>query len=43
MRELPLLFRDRALSSWSQVAQLRQFGPIVTVSRAAEYLPTVRL
>jgi hypothetical protein len=25
------------------VAQLRQFGPIVTVSRAAEYVPTIEL
>src|ERR1035441_864130 len=35
MPDIPLLFEDRALSSWSQVAQLRRFGPIETVGRAA--------
>ena len=32
-----------ALSSWSQLAQLRRFGPIETVGRAAEYVRTVEL
>jgi uroporphyrinogen decarboxylase len=43
MPDIPLLFEDRALSSWSQVAQLRRFGPIETVGRAAEYVRTVEL
>jgi uroporphyrinogen decarboxylase len=43
MPDIPLLFEDRALSSWSQVAQLRRFGPIDTVGRAAEYVRTVEL
>src|ERR1039458_2997333 len=28
MPDIPLLFADGALSSWSQVAHLRRFGPI---------------
>jgi hypothetical protein len=43
MPDIPLLFEDHALSSWSQVAQLRRFGPIETVGRAAEYVRTVEL
>jgi uroporphyrinogen decarboxylase len=43
MPDIPLLFEDHALSSWSQVAQLRRFGPIATVGRAAEYVRTVEL
>lgn len=43
MPDIPLLFEDRALSSWSQVAQLRQFGPVMTVGRATEYVRTVEL
>jgi len=43
MPDIPLLFADGALSSWSQVAQLRRFGPIETVGRAAEYVRTVEL
>ena len=36
MPDIPLLFEDRSLSSWSQVAQLRRFGPAVTTGRAAD-------
>jgi uroporphyrinogen decarboxylase len=43
MPDIPLLFEDRALSSWSQVAQLRRFGPIETVGRGAEYVRTVEM
>ena len=43
MPDIPLLFADGALSSWSQLAQLRRFGPIETVGRAAEYVRTVEL
>ncbi len=43
MPDIPLLFEDRSLSSWSQVAQLRRFGPAVTTGRAAEYVRTVEL
>ncbi|MGP8159896.1 MAG: uroporphyrinogen decarboxylase family protein [Candidatus Dormibacteria bacterium] len=43
MPDIPLLFRDHALSSWAQVAELRRFGPIATVGRAAEYVRTVEL
>jgi uroporphyrinogen decarboxylase len=43
MPDIPLLFEDRALSSWSQVAQLRRFGPALTTGRAAEYVRTVEL
>ena len=43
MPDIPLLFADRALSSWSQVAQLRRFGPVMTAGRAAEYVRTVSL
>ena len=40
MPDIPLLFSDRALSSWSQVAQLRH---ISALGRADEYVQTVRL
>ena len=43
MPDIPLLFEDRALTSWSQVAQLRRFGSAVTTGRAAEYVRTVEL
>ena len=43
MPDIPILFEDFALSSWSQVANLRHFGPIRTVGRAAEYIRTVEL
>jgi len=43
MPDIPLLFEDHSLSSWSQVAQLRRFGPITTVGRAAEYVHAVEL
>jgi uroporphyrinogen decarboxylase len=43
MPDIPFLFEDQALSSWSQVAQMRRFGPIARVGRAAEYIRTVRL
>jgi len=43
MPDIPLLFEDHALSSWSQVAQLRRFGPIESLGRAVEYVRTVEL
>jgi uroporphyrinogen decarboxylase len=43
MPDIPVLFHDFALSSWSQVAQLRRFGPIETVGRAPEYIRAVQL
>lgn len=43
MPDIPVLFRDFSLSSWSQVAHLRRFGPIETVGRAPEYIRAVRL
>ena len=43
MPDIPLLFADGSLSSFSQVAQLRRFGPVMTVGRAAEYVRTVEL
>jgi len=43
MPDIPLLFADGALSSFSQVAQLRRFGPVMSVGRAAEYVRAVEL
>ena len=43
MPDIPLLFEDSALSSWSQVTQLRSFGPAPQVGRAAEYIRAVQL
>ena len=43
MPDIPILFRDFALSSWSQVAQLQRFGPIETLGRAREYIRAVQL
>lgn len=43
MPDIPILFEDFSLSAWSQVAQLRRFGPVETVGRAAEYIRTVEL
>ena len=43
MPDIPLLFEDHALSSFAQAAQLRRFGPAMTVGRAAEYVRTVEL
>ncbi len=43
MPDIPIVFEDGALSAWSQVAQLRRFGPIKTVGRAREYIRTVEL
>jgi uroporphyrinogen decarboxylase len=43
MPDIPIVFRDHALSAWSQVAELRRFGPIETVGRASEYIRAVQL
>lgn len=43
MPDIPILFADHALSSWSQVAQLRSFGPIESVGRAREYVHAVEV
>jgi uroporphyrinogen decarboxylase len=43
MPDIPLIFEERSLSSFSQVAQLRRFGPVMTVGRAAEYVRAVEL
>ena len=41
MPDIPILFPDFALNSFSQVAHLRRFGDVRTVGRAAEYLAAV--
>ena len=43
MPDIPLLFPDFSLTSFAQLAQLRRFGEITQVGRAAEYLRTVEL
>jgi len=43
MPDIPVLFSESCLSSWSQVAQLRRFGPIETVGRAKDYVRAVKL
>lgn len=43
MPDIPLMFKPHALASWTQVSQLRQFGPIDSVSGAADYLRAVEL
>jgi uroporphyrinogen decarboxylase len=43
MPDIPLLFEDFALSSFAQLAQLRRFGAVSEVGRAAEYIRTVEL
>ena len=41
MPDIPLLFPDFSLSSFSQIAHLRSFGDVRTVGRAADYLAAV--
>lgn len=43
MPDVPILFDEAALSSWSQLRQLRSFGDIASVPRAADYIRTVKL
>jgi uroporphyrinogen decarboxylase len=38
MPDIPILFPDFSLSSFSQIAHLRRFGDVRTVGRAADYL-----
>lgn len=41
MPDIPILFPDLSLSSFSQLAHLRSFGEVRTVGRAADYLAAV--
>jgi uroporphyrinogen decarboxylase len=43
MPDVPILFDESALTSWSQLKHLRSFGDIDTVPRAADYIRTVKL
>lgn len=43
MPDIPILFADFSLSSFSQISHLRRFGTIDRVGRAPEYLRAVRL
>ena len=41
MPDIPILFPDLALSSFSQIAHLRRFGDVRAVGRAGEYIAAV--
>jgi uroporphyrinogen-III decarboxylase len=43
MPDVPVLFDEGSLTSWRQLAQLRSFGDIASVPRAADYIRTVKL